>query len=69
MCDLGSSQIQLLRLGEKEVFQASIKNERLNRLISEIYFEIKGIYGAPKIHKIRVGRSEILSLKRGQKLM
>lgn len=44
-------------------------NERLSRLISGIYFENKGIYGAPKIHKILVGRGEILSLKRVQKLM
>ncbi len=45
------------------------ENERLSRLISGTYFENKGIYGAPKIHKILVYRGEILSLKKVQKLM
>lgn len=45
------------------------ENERLSCLISGIYFENKGIYGAPKIHKTLVNRGETLSLKRVQKLM
>jgi Transposase and inactivated derivatives len=45
------------------------ENERLSRLISGIYFENKGIYGAPKIHQTLLARGEILSLKRVQKLM
>ncbi|MBO0413595.1 transposase [Enterococcus hulanensis] len=45
------------------------ENERLSRLISGIYFENKGIYDAPKIHKLLVARGEALSLKRVQKLM
>lgn len=44
------------------------ENARLSRLISGIYFENKGIYGAPKIHKILISRGENLSLKRVQKL-
>lgn len=45
------------------------EKNRLCRLISKIYFENKGIYGAPKIHKILAGLGESLSLKRVQKLM
>lgn len=44
------------------------ENARLSRLISGIYFENKGIYGTPKIHKILISRGENLSLKRVQKL-
>ncbi|WP_154217863.1 IS3 family transposase [Enterococcus faecium] len=54
---------------KKKPSKRQSENERLNRLISGIYFENKGIYGAPKIHKILVSRGEALSLKRVQKLM
>lgn len=54
---------------KKKPSKRQTENERLSRLISGIYFENKGIYGAPKIHKILVGRGETLSLKRVQKLM
>ncbi|WP_407929227.1 IS3 family transposase [Agrilactobacillus fermenti] len=46
-----------------------MENERLCRLISGIYFENKGIYGAPKIHYLLISRGEHISLKRVQKLM
>jgi len=45
------------------------ENKRLNHLISRVYFENKGIYGAPKIHQLLVARGETVSLKRVQKLM
>ncbi|MET1929246.1 IS3 family transposase, partial [Enterococcus faecium] len=54
---------------KKKPSKRQSENKRLNRLISGIYFENKGIYGAPKIHKILVGRGEILSLKKVQILM
>ena len=54
---------------KKKPSKRQSENERLNRLISGIYFENKGIYGARKIHKILVSRGETLSLKRVQKLM
>lgn len=54
---------------KKEPSKRQTENERLSRLISGIYFENKGIYGAPKIHQILLGRGETGSLKRVQKLM
>ncbi|HFJ7825332.1 TPA: IS3 family transposase, partial [Enterococcus faecium] len=54
---------------KKKPSKRQSENKRLNRLISGIYFENKGIYGAPKIHKILVGRGETLSLKKVQILM
>lgn len=54
---------------KKKPSKRQSENKRLNRLISGIYFENKGIYGAPKIHKILVGRGESLSLKKVQILM
>lgn len=54
---------------EKMPSKRQTENERLSRLISGIYFENKGIYGAPKIRKLLVARGEVLSLKRVQKLM
>ena len=54
---------------KKKTSKRQSENKRLNRLISGIYFENKGIYGAPKIHKILVGRGETLSLKKVQILM
>ncbi|MBE9879901.1 IS3 family transposase [Enterococcus casseliflavus] len=54
---------------KKKPSKRKSENKRLNRLISGIYFENKGIYGAPKIHKILVGRGESLSLKKVQILM
>ncbi|TKO26266.1 IS3 family transposase, partial [Enterococcus faecium] len=49
---------------KKKPSQRQSENKRLNRLISGIYFENKGIYGAPKSDMILVGRGETLSVKK-----
>ena len=46
----------------------SIENDKLKQEIQTIYDESKGIYGAPKIHKIIYKKFDI-SLKRVQKIM
>lgn len=69
MCKvLGVSRSTYYYLKTKKPSKRSLENAILEQEIKAIYDESKGIYGAPKIHKI-LSKKVAVSLKRVQRLM
>ena len=65
---LGIARSTYYAFKSKKPSNRSIENAKLKQEIKTIYDESKGIYGAPKIHKIILAKFDI-SLKRVQKFM